>query len=578
MNCNICGRKIPDGGKVCPVCNTLGGQSPEVQRRLAEAAGAMLERDFVKATALYHKLADEGVPEAACAYGDILENGVLLLRDLDLAMKYFGIAAKSGSPLGAYRYGRLASRTSSKASDFWICYSAVLGCAASYRTVSEIYEGAGDEQSAAYYCSLAAKDGDADAAVEMVKRYLDGVGVEKDERAAKWYMEQLGMPPLYALKLSYRLRGVSPQKPSELTLTNREKILRSLMADAGKYGLESAELGLAALLAKSGNGEDLYRLAEKLLAGRGLDAPDVDSALGLLSKAADAGCSAAARRLGDIYISGELIPADHDAALTCYRKAAELGEGSSFEILGDLYCEGRIVTADYTVALGYYLDGAKEGHAECKRKADEILTAREDYFSRAMKEEDEGEAFRLFAISAAMGHTPAYVRLANMLELGRGTDKDRRAAFLWYEYALSEGDEEARYHLGRCYAHGIGTAFDHRRATDILAAAKRAGSEAADRELYRLYENKYKAMLRSLYSSAMRLFYQKKFGAARERLEVCRDLGHPAAIYTLGCIYELGLGAPTDRRRAEDLYREAARLGFRDPKMAYKHRILRMGR
>ena len=76
----------------------------------------------------------------------------------------------------------------------------------------------------------------------------------------------------------------------------------------------------------------------------------------------------------------------------------------------------------------------------------------------------------------------------------------------------------------------------------------------------------------------MRLFYQKKLAEARERLEVCRDMGHPASVYTLGCMHELGLGMPTDRRRAEELYREAALLGFRDAKMSYKHKVLKMGR
>lgn len=580
MNCNICGRKIPDASHVCPVCNTLGGRDEDTKKRLARAAEAMRAKDFVNATSIYHKLADEGVTEAQCAYGDVLENGVLMLKDLDLAMKYFLAAAEAGSPLGAYRYGRLASRASSRASDFWVSFSAVLGCVAAYKTVATLYEALGDEESASYYYSLSAADGDTEAVVEMAQRYAAGTGVEKSEPYARWYLDKLGMPPISAIKLSYRLRGVTAAEPAPLTLSSREKTLRALLSDAEKYKFDSAARKLCSILSDEGGADDKYRFAEKLLYLPSKTDGDVHRALELLSEAANIGSALAARRLGDVYMQGELTPCDTEAALTCYRRAAELGEGSSFEILGDVFCAGEIVTPDYALALEYYLDGAKEGHAECRRKAEDILSAREAHFKKATDAlgTDDKEAFRGFATAAAMGHPRAYRRLALLLEEGRGTARDRRAAFLWYEYALSEGDEEARYDLGRCYSQGIGVRFDFTRAAEILSAAKRAGSEDADRELYRIYENKYNHMLRSLYSSAMRLLYQKKCALARERLEVCRDMGHPAAVYALGCMYELGLGMPTDRSKAEELYREAAKGGFRDPKMSFKHRILKMGR
>ena len=577
MICYTCGRKIPDGALSCRVCKPCYAEE-SISRRLAEAAMAMRGKDFALATSIYHALADEGVAEAACAYGDILENGILLIRDLELAMKYFHAATVKGSPLGAYRYGRLVSRANIRVGDFWTAYSALLGCAAAYRPAAELYESLGDEQTAAYYCSLDAVD-DSESTVDMAKRYVDGSGVEKNDRYAKWHLDSLGMPPVYALKLCYKLRGVQAEEPKPLPFSRKIPILRSLLTDAERYKLNTAVLKLSELLAAEGDGDDVYRYAMRLLSLTDKDSTTVGEALRLLSEAANAGSASAARTLGDIYLAGDLTEKNHDAALECYRLAAQLGEGSSYEILGDIYCDGQIVGADYATALGYYLDGAKEGHIECRRKAEEILRAREDYFRRAeASTDDDAEAFRCYAISAAMGYLDAYSRLAERLEHGIGIGKDRRAAFLWYEYALSEGDESARYHVGRCYAYGIGVRFSFKKAVEVLSAAKRAGSAEADAELYRIYQNKYNSMLRSLYSSAMRLFYQKKLTEARERLEVCRDMGHPAAIYTLGCMHELGLGMPTDRRRAEELYREAAMLGFRDAKMSYKHRVLKMGR
>jgi TPR repeat protein len=113
---------------------------------------------------------------------------------------------------------------------------------------------------------------------------------------------------------------------------------------------------------------------------------------------------------------------------------------------------------------------------------------------------------------------------------------------------------------------------------DTLTKAMRYGSSKAKDEFKRLSENKTKALSRQLFSKAMRLIYQQKYRDARAILEVCYQVGDPQAAYTLGCMYEFGLGGYTDREGAKTLYEYSYREKFRDPRQEYKLKILRMTR
>ena len=74
----------------------------------------------------------------------------------------------------------------------------------------------------------------------------------------------------------------------------------------------------------------------------------------------------------------------------------------------------------------------------------------------------------------------------------------------------------------------------------------------------------------------MRLLYKRKFDAAKEHLDFCHSIGNPKAIYTLGCLYEFGMGVPVNKDYAYALYEDAYKLKFRDPRAVYKLRVLKM--
>ncbi len=579
LKCNSCGKINEYTDSVCSVCGSaLDINKKESEEIFLSAKADMKARAYESAVEKFRALAIRKFPEAAREWGAILERGSLVPRDLDEAMKYFFIAAESGDAHAAYRYSRLARRTSERSADFWLAVSALFGSCDAYPAAAKMYSDKGDEDTATYYYTLAAECDDVEAIVTLARRYYDGENTEKNDGYAKWYMDKLTLPPLYALRLAYRLRSAKAEEPPTPELASRDAIIHSLIQDAMSYGLDKPAYLLATLYAEGGTPEAVFLLARLTVEGVGTE-KDTVTGLRLLENAAAKGSPEAARYLGDLFITNTEFPRDTKKALIYYKRAAELGRGDAYEALGDIFYEGTLVDRDVSYAIELYTEGAREGEENSRKKARELIDRREEYFAIAEAEEkDPKKAYKCYAIAASMGHTSAFVPLASCFEFGVGTEENRREAFLWYKAAAEAGEADGIYELGRCYASGMGTAFDYKRATENLRIAARLGIKDGEQELIRLLSAKKKHMSRSLYSTAMRLLHNKKLAEARRLLSAGNQLSHPAATYTLGCLFEFGIGGECNREGAFALYNRSFDLGFRDPRQRYKLKVLQMTR
>ena len=563
--------------RVCPACTSA---IPLTELELSKAEegirAAARSRDYERVVRGYRALADLGVSSAAVEYGRILEDGELVPRDLDLAMKYFSMAARARDPYGAYRYSRLLSRDSDAGGVFFLEYSAYLGCKDAYPAAAAHYSSVGEEELATYYYTLSAELDDAASIVTLARRYYDGVGVEPSAECARWYMDKLTLPPFHAIKLAYRLRHVRPREPEAKKPASYAYILPRLAAEAKRLGFICAYCHIVELLSES-DVDMMFTLGRLYAEGVGCEI-SAERAVAALERAAAHGSAKAYQYLGDMYLEGRLVDADVMRALELYKSAADLGKSSAYEMMGDIFYEGRLIGCDIRAAIELYELAADEGESSAKEKADRLKAEREGLFtdgSEKIKSAPE-EGFRLIAISAGMGYLPAYTRLAECYLRGEGVRRDRRRAHLWFSEAAKEGDPEAIYNLALCYSRGIGTAFDFDTACELLRRAAAGGEGRAQTELLRLLESKKRNMADKLFSTAMRLLYQKKVYPAKEMLEVCLKVGHPKGIYTLGCMHEFGVGVPTDRELAFSLYETAYSMKFRDPRQIYKLRVLKM--
>ena len=564
----------------CKICGeSLTPSESECKELLTTAKFLEAKKNYIEAVDIYRFLANLGITEGEREYAIALENGVLLSRDYELAMKYFFSAAKKNDPYSAYRYSRLAELECDRSAEFWLLYSAFLGCIEAFVRSAEVYSKRGDEETASYYLALASDAGDTDSTVAMAKRHCEGIGVERDLGYAKWYMDKFVFPPLYALKLAIKLRSVAPSIPPTPIFTGHKRVLKSLMAKAKEYGFDNAYFHLAKTDAESGTPESYYTLGKLYVEGVGTGR-DVEYGMYLLEKAASVGYADAAKYLGDMYLSEKYFKRNIDRVLHYYKRAASLGKSGAYEMLGDMFYEGELVKPNLAYAIELYEFGAREGDAACREKVHRLHDEREHHFLTAerAKATNPRLAFYHYAMSTAMGYIPSHRELARCFEYGIGTEKDRRSAFSWYKIAKERGDFDAGYDLGRCYARGIGTAFSFNLAVEALTPPAKLGNTLAEEELIRLFENKKRHMTKSLYSTAMRLIHLRKPQEAVPLLEVARGLEHAKSIYTLAALTEFGLGTASNRSLAEKLYRDAASAGFHDNRQTYKLRILKMAR
>lgn len=580
IRCNKCGYVGSYYGPKCPSCKEIFNlTAEEIDEKIEEINLAEEHKQYELAAEGHHILADMGRTESQKKYAAMLERGDSVPRDLDAAMEYYYMAAEKNDATSAYRYARLAERTSEKAASFWLLYSAALGCIESYPTLADKLARDGDDELANYYYALSAAYDDTDSIVTLAKRYYNGIGTEQNLPFAKWYMDKLTLPPIHAIKMAYKLRSVKAEDPGIPRHPDFDRMLRRLAIRAQDYGFVNAYHNLCKMLSDRDDMQARMILGMLYAEGTGC-AQDIDTALTLLYSSAVHGNAEAYRHMGDIYVSGKLVKADADKALEYYKAAADLGMTNAYETMGDIFRIGELVQRDVAKAIELYEIGAKEGHSSAREKAELLKSKREEMYiaGKEMRISNPEQSFRAFAISSSMGYIPSYKEMARAFIAGHGIKKNRSQGHLWLEKAVKSGDDDALYEYGLCFSRGIGIAFDFGRAVEILSKAARLGSKDAGEELKRLMENKRRHMLKKVYSDAMTLIHKKNFAEAEQLLKICLRLGHAKGIYTLGCLNEFGLGIPTNREVAFRLYETAFDLKFRDPRAVYKLRILRMAR
>ena len=572
--CKNCGYAGAYEGKRCPTCGKpYSLTESEVAELLESARRAKENKEMETVTENYRMLSDFGIPEAQREYGRILEREGEYRRALAL----YRPAAEAGDGPAAYRIAVRNVELNDDIRRFWLSYAAILGCKESFCTTADALAQSGEEHAADYFYRHAAACDDVGAIVTLARRYAEGVGCEKNEGYAKWFMDKLTLPPIHAIRLAYHLRNVKAVEPPIPVCDFYDEFLNGLAAEAERFGFLGARLFLVELLAERGDVRALMTLAHLYLEGIGTPV-QVERALGALQTAAVSGSKEAYRTLGDLYFVGHAVEKDEKRALAYYEDGIALGDEGCMLRVGKVYLDGECVEQDIVRAIALFEEGERLGDAECARYGAMLKDRREQAYRMGMdaRRKNPKDAYRLFSISASMGYTPAETRLGDCYMFGLGVERDRARGYRWYESAVRAGEEDALYPLGLCYARGVGVAFHYRRAIAVLRLAAQRGSEEAAEEIVRLQKRRLKKEIRSLFSRAMRLLYQHKYAPALELLTLLSRMDEAEAVYYLGACYEFGIGVDADRTQAFTHYGRAADLGFVDARSYHKTIFLKM--
>lgn len=225
----------------------------------------------------------------------------------------------------------------------------------------------------------------------------------------------------------------------------------------------------------SDNRQRLYYIGLMFRDGLG-GRPEVEEGYYQLRLAGERGLLEAQFELGEMLVSGVLIPADVKEAVRWYRAAAQGGHTVAQTKLAVMQLRGEAPESDNL--------GSEDAENELPllRDADAQFEVAEMLYSGRGVPRDFEKAARLFLAAARQGNIEAQKKLADMYLRGEGVEQDAMEAYWWLRTATAEGDPEASYSLGEFFYSGP---MEHRdlelAASWFLLAAVRDHAEGAFR-------------------------------------------------------------------------------------------------
>ena len=168
-----------------------------------------------------------------------------------------------------------------------------------------------------------------------------------------------------------------------------------------------------------------------------------------------------------------------------------------------------------------------------------------------LKAGDEVSAFDQFKKSMDSGYPDAFSAAGFFYANGRGSvDQDDAKAFEFFQKGADLGSQAAQVNLARFYFEGRGVGADREKGLALMESAAFAGSEDAHAALAEIY-------FLGLYDPESKPDFEK----ALPHVEASAKTGNPSATNMLGVMYREGHAVMGDPKKAEALFREAARKG-----------------
>lgn len=189
------------------------------------------------------------------------------------------------------------------------------------------------------------------------------------------------------------------------------------------------------------------------------DEPSDSQYLSQLASRAEAGDSAAAFELGEIYREGEQVAQDWKAAFLWYHLGATQGDPEAQNNLGTMYLSGLGCEADPTLATHWYRQSARQGNAVAQFNLGKRFQVGDGV------DLDLTEAIHWFSLAAEQGNTDATCDLGTMMRFGHGGTRDLVSAAALHIAAAQAGDPVA-----------VGNLSDYREELQDLALSGNAAA------------------------------------------------------------------------------------------------------
>ena len=170
---------------------------------------------------------------------------------------------------------------------------------------------------------------------------------------------------------------------------------------------------------------------------------------------ADKGDSDAERRLGELYLNGDMVPRDLDEGVRWARASAEHGNVFGETLLAKLYLAGIGVPKDFVTAAKWYRLAAEKGHAPAQNQIGLLhqlgLGVTQDF----------AEALKWYRLAAKQHLAAAENNIGAIYAKGQGVAQDNVEAAKWYRAAAMRGNGIGQFNLASYYRQGLGLPKDN---------------------------------------------------------------------------------------------------------------------
>ena len=607
---------------------------PFARQAYLEAQQALADKETEKYINLLSQSANLGYVQALNDLGDLYFNGELAPKHMGKAYEYFLKASQNGSGYGSYSCGFILMKGSSD-----IPRDIEKGLSMFRLAVDQNYKAA-TRDLARYYYSLETEEDnrkaldyylqyieynpkDTDTLLHIGLIYESGLGVPLNIDLARRYYERAAEQD--ETGMAYNFLGGTYMNDEEtesnerkavhyfqkaIELGNTNAMFRiSYYLHNGKGGLQvdiPREIELLTEASKRGNHQATYRLGLLFEDNESGMAQNLELSVKYFQLAADNGILAAINKMGELYLFGEVIPANLTKAISCFTAASEQGYGKASYWLGRLHTDGiGQLEKDTQKAMNYYRKAIEQGYEEArewmeqlqKNLVDETITdieipqdkSDEELYKDAKNALEKAQfktAYAYFSYLTQRNHAESFNELGDMYFYGRGMAINQAKALELYKKAAALDSVYGFFNVGFLYWNGPEEIQDPEQALQYLKKAAQMGytyalsfigdvyrtgpEELIDyAEAKRYYQkgvdvneiNAIKGMA-LLYllgqgvtqNNAMGAFYLKK----------AADKGNAWAMYHLGRLYYYGEGIPRNPKLALDYLQMAYDANYPD--------------
>lgn len=471
--------------------------------------GVGVQQDNTTAVDLYLKASEQGFAAAQHNLGHCYENGRGVLKDESAAIKWYCKAAEQGfasaqCKLGYFYNNGIGITKDSAEAVRWYRKAADQGYVlAQYNLGVCFANGCGvekDDVEAIEWYRKAAEQGYMAAQYNLGFRYEKGEGVMKDEdEAIKWYIAAEKQGDNRAKK---RLENYS----IKYAIYNRDWLVR-----VAEHGYAKAQFDLAECIRK-----ECPSMFFSKYSYTHTFTSEYRTIFELYLKAAQQNHIEAQYELGQLYEQGKGIEQSFDKAVEWFLRAAEQNYDAAKYRLFELYALGKGVKKSITEAVSW-LNKCRWEKLNLEPKGLELYSIGKKYYYGLEVDQSYTEAIIWWNMAIEENCDDARYMLGVCYEKGQGIEQSYEKAFCLFHEAAERGLADAENAVGVCYEKGQGVEQSYEEAVKWYSGAAEKRNKDAMCNLGNCY--RYGRTVKRSYSKAIQWYKKSGTYHAQEALK-----------------------------------------------------------